>query len=347
MTFYSRKGILYARINGNRVSTKLKDTRQNRKLFESYANNDEFFKKFDIDDYIPTILELCEEVLLEKESTLKGTSLRAYLSLYNSRIEPYFQDKLITEFKPKHVDIWYKTFKDLRTIITCEAILKPAFEKAILREYIETSPFIIKRPKTFSEYKIMPFTISEIKSILDNAPKRIKNLIGVAFYTGMRTGEVIGLKWKDIDFRQGTISVNRTITAGYEQTPKTASSLRVIDLISQCETYLKEQRKITGLNEYVFLNSNFMPYASSSSLNYTWKKLLEKCKLEYRSIYQLRHSFASNMLSNGENELWVSNMMGHKSSETTRSKYSKYLKIQRGRKTTFLDELDTKTAQSS
>jgi len=347
MTFYSRNGMLYARINGNRVSTKLKDTRENRRLFESYAKNNEFFNKFDIDDYIPTILELCEEVLLEKESTLKGTSLRAYLSLYSSRIEPYFKDILVNEFKPKHVDVWYKTFKDLRTIVTCEAILKPAFEKAILREYIETTPFLIKRPKTSSEYKVMPFSISEIKDILENAPKRLKNLIAVAFYTGMRTGEVIGLKWKDIDFRQGTISVNRTITAGYIQTPKTASSLRVIDLISQCEFYLEEQKKMTGLNEYVFVNSNFMHYSSSSSLNYTWKKLLEKIKLEYRSIYQLRHSFASNMLSNGENELWVSHMLGHKSPDITRSKYSRYIKVERGRKITFLDELDTKAAQPS
>ena len=48
MTFYNRKGMLYARINGKRVSTKLKDTKANRKLFESYSKNDEFFKKFNV-----------------------------------------------------------------------------------------------------------------------------------------------------------------------------------------------------------------------------------------------------------------------------------------------------------
>lgn len=345
MKFYNRNNILYVRKNGLRVSTKLEDTKENRKLFESYAKHDEFFEKFDVNNDIPTILELCEDVLEEKEETLKATSIRAYLSLFNSRIQPYFKDILVTDFKPKDVYAWYKTITDRRTIITCEAILKPAFEKAILFEYIVTSPFIIKRPKSKSKYKIMPFSINEIEKIIEYAPKRIKNLIAIAFYTGMRTGEVLGLKWKDINFKEKTIKVQRTITAGIEQLPKTDSSNRIVDILSQCEKYLKEQKKVTGLGEYIFINTYLMPYTSSSSLAYTWKKILEKANLEYRSIYQLRHSFASNMLSNGENELWVAQMMGHKSSETTRSKYCKYINSRIEKKTTFLDGLDTKSTQ--
>lgn len=346
MKFYNRNGILYVRKNGTRISTKLKDTKENRKLFESYAKNDEFFEKFDVkENDVPTILDLCEEILKEKEITLKKTSLKAYNSLYHSRIVPYFDKILVTDFKAKDVFDWYKTIQDKRTIITCEAILKPAFERAILFEYIESSPFIIKRPKTNSEYTIMPFTVDEIKKIIEISPTRVKNLIAVSFYSGMRIGEVIGLKWEDIDFINKTISVSRTITSGIEQSPKTKSSERVIDMITQCENHLLAQRKFTGLGEYVFLNINLKPYNSSSSLAYTWQRILKEANIKYRSIYQLRHSFASNMLSNGENELWVAQMMGHKSSSTTRTKYSKYLKVDRNKKTTFLDTIDTKLAQ--
>jgi len=346
MKFYNRNGMLYVRKNGMRISTKLLDTVENRKLFESYAKNDEFFKKFDVkENDVPTILDLCEEILKEKEATLKKTSLKAYNSLYHSRIVPYFDKILVTEFKPKDVFEWYKTIQDKRTIITCEAMLKPAFERAILFEHIESSPFIIKRPKTNSEYTIMPFTIDEINKIIEISPNRIKNLIAVAFYSGMRIGEVIGLKWEDIDFLDKTISVKRTITSGIEQSPKTKSSERVIDMITQCENHLLAQRKFTGLGEYVFLSVNLKPYNSSSSLAYTWKRILKEADIKYRSIYQLRHSFASNMLSNGENELWVAQMMGHKSSNTTRTKYSKYLKVNRHKKVTFLDTMDTKLAQ--
>lgn len=347
MNFYNRNGILYVRINNKRVSTKLKDTKQNRKLVESYSKYDEFLEKFNVKEEIPTILELCDEVLLEKEETLKSTSLKAYLSLYKSRIQPYFKNILVTDFKPKHVHQWYKTISDKRTIITCEAILKPAFEKAILYDYIDSSPFIIKRPKSNSEYKIMPFTLDEIHALINNAPPRIQNLIAIAFYSGMRIGEVIGLKWKDINFKEKTIDIKRTITSGIEQLPKTKYSYRTIDMINQCEKYLLSQKKITGLGEYIFLSSNLQPYSSSSSLTYSWKKLLKNLNIEYRSIYQLRHSFASNMLSNGENELWVSQMMGHKSSDITRTKYTKYIKVNRTQKITYLDKLNTKSTQCS
>ena len=66
-------------------------------------------------------------------------------------------------------------------------------------------------------------------------------------------------------------------------------------------------------------------------------QVLKELDLTYRSIYQCRHSFASNMLSNGENSLWVSQMLGHKSLSTTLTKYSKYLSINSTRKLTYLD----------
>lgn len=105
-----------------------------------------------------------------------------------------------------------------------------------------------------------------------------------------------------------------------------------------CENYLKEQYKITGSFEYVFLNSKFKPFKSSSILQNIWKDILNHLDLDYRSIYQTRHTFASNMLSNAENPLWVSQMLGHRSLDVTLQKYSKYIKKETlKRKTTFLD----------
>lgn len=343
MNFYNRNGVLYIRVNGKRVSTKLDDTPQNRKLIKSYHKNDEFFKKFNVSKTTPTVLELCEEVLNEKSIALKTTSFIAYNSLYNSRIVPYFDKKKVTDIKAKHIEEWYKTFTDKQTIITCEAILKPAFEKAIVREFISSTPFLIKKPNLKSEYLIQPFNLLEIQKLIQNAPPRLKNIIAVMFYSGMRIGELIALRWSDIDFKRGLISINKTRNKGVEQPPKTKSSIRDIDMLSQCETYLLDQKKITGLGDYVFLGSNFRPYNSSDSLNYSWNVLLRKINLEKRGIYQLRHSFASNMLSNGEDTLWVSAMMGHKSPTTTLTKYYKFIKRKRERKTTFLDEFGTKS----
>ncbi|MFY9073995.1 site-specific integrase [Malaciobacter mytili] len=116
-------------------------------------------------------------------------------------------------------------------------------------------------------------------------------------------------------------------------------------MIPQCEKFLKQQQKLTGLSEYIFIspitNKHFF---DSVSLNNKWRDLLLKSKLEYRGIYQLRHSFASNMLSNGEDLLWVSAMLGHKSADITLGRYTRFIRKKRERKLSVFDNINTKIA---
>lgn len=332
MTFYNRNGILYARINGQRISTKLKDTKENRKLFESYAKNDEFFKKFNVVKNVPTIMELCEEVMREKEKKLKPTSFNTYSCFLKKHIKPFFDKKKITEIKPIHIKKWYDIFTDKSTLITCEAILKPAFEIAILNEYITTTPFIIKKPKMKdSGYEIKPFTHKELQKILNYNHNIIGNFIAIACFTGMRTGEIFGLKWSDIDFKNREISIKRQFTKGYLQSPKTKKSKGIIDLPIEALPYFEKQRLKTGLREYVFYAPKGEPFKNTSYVNILLKQILKELDIEQRSIYQTRHTFASIRLSMGERLEWVSFMLRHESTDITLKRYFKYIK-----------ELDTK-----
>lgn len=338
MTFSNRNGVLYVSINGTRKSTKLKYSKQNIKKFQSYYEDDEFFHNFNINKNIPTLLEMCDLVLLEKETTIKKNSYRAYDILYNSRIKPYFKNMIVSDISPSVIYDFYKTFTDKSTLTTVVSILKFAFEKAIIKGYIVSTPLVVSKPKLKSNYKINPFTYDEAKKIIDSSPGVIKNLIAVAFYTGMRTGEVLGLKWENVNFDNFTITINCQISFGYQDSTKTDSSNRIIDMLPQCEYYLKEQFKFSSSYEFVFLSSTNKPYRNSSSLYYVWKNLINSLNFDYRSFYQTRHTFASNMLSNGENALWVSQMLGHKSLDITLSKYSKYIKKDISkRKITYLD----------
>ncbi len=347
MKLYNRNGILYIYTNGARKSSGLKDTKENRKLLENHHKNDEFYKKFNVKIDKKTIIDFCEEVLIEKEKKLQPTTMKAYKSLFESRIVPYFSKKYPHEIKPINIKEWYSTFKDKSTLNTCvNGILKIAFENAIIEGYIKTSPFIVTFPTLKSDYEMKPFNLQEIKLLLDNAEGWFKNFLGVAFFTGMRTGEILALEWKDINFSENTISINKTRTIGLTKIPKSKSSIRTIDIISQCEPFLKEQRKVTGLREKMFYRTMSKEFYNSWSLSKRWITLLKKCELEYRSIYQTRHSFASNMLSNKEDIFWVSQMLGHKNINMTSEKYSKYIKSDRERKKTFLDELPLSFAQN-
>jgi integrase len=81
------------------------------------------------------------------------------------------------------------------------------------------------------------------------------------------------------------------------------------------------------------------------AFHFIWKNILNECGFKHRGIYQLRHSFASNMLSIGEDLLWVSSMLGHKSANITLEKYTKYMRRKRERKTTVINSIDTQVAQ--
>lgn len=325
MKFYSRNDILYVRLNSKRVSTKLKDTKANRKLVMSYYKNDEFFKKFDVNKNVPTVVELCEEVLREKEKTLKPTSYCSYISLFNSRIVPYFKKKLITEIKPSTIKAWYKTFDDKSTLSICTSIMNDTFELAILDEYVSSSPlFAVKFPKMESAYKSNPFTLDEVKQIL-SLDSFIRNFLGIAFFTGMRAGEIIGLKWKDLNFEKRTISIERTRTKGFEHSPKTKSSKAVIDLPSEALPFFQEQRKKTGLMQYCFNSVKNKPFSDSGQVNPYFHKILKELSIPKRGIHQTRHTFASLKLSLGERLEWVSFMLRHKSPRITLDVYYKYL----------------------
>lgn len=338
MKLYNRNGILYIYLNGIRKSSGLKDTKENRKLLINYHKKDEFYQKFDVKTKGKTIIEFCEEVLIEKEKRLQPTTIKTYNSLFTSRIVPYFNKMYPQEVTPFMVKNWYSTFKDRSTLNTCvNGILKIAFENAIIEGYIKSSPFIVSFPTLKSDYEMNPLNLEEIKLILNTADGWFRNYLGIAFFTGARSGEILALEWNDISFDENTISITKTRTAGITKQPKTKSSIRTIDILSQCEYYLKEQRKLNGLSKKIF-SRNGKEFHGSLTLREKWKKLLIKCNLNFRSIYQTRHSFASNMLSNKEDIFWISQMLGHKSMNVTLEKYSKYIKSNRKRKTTFLDD---------
>jgi len=163
----------------------------------------------------------------------------------------------------------------------------------------------------------------------------------------MLLDEILGLEWKDINYEDSLISVNKTRTAGITKKPKTKSSVREIDILSQAEIFLKSQQKISGLRQNLFNTKNKVgKLFGSSVLTFQWKKLLSKCNLKYRNIYQTRHSFASNMISNGEDVFWVSQMLGHKNMNITLDKYSKYIKRDGQKKVTFLDKENYLFAQN-
>ncbi len=334
LRFKNRGGILYFGFGDKLKSSKLKYTNINKNIIIGKFKNGLLDDELDINQtaHAPTIEKLLKEVMSSKSKVLKHKTLLAYKVTCKTKIIPYFKDKLVTEIKPIDIKKFQDSLVDIGlgkgTINLTRVLLKQVFNLAILSELITLNPIkMVDMPKIKqNKVKQKPFTLDEIDLILASLKGAIKNFIGVAFFTGMRSGEILALKWEDIDFITDTISINKTIAEGYINSPKTASSFRDIEILPQAKEFLKAQQLETGLkSDFVFLNKHNSYYGSNTHFYNHFQKVLKKVGLEKRSLHNTRHTFASMMLNNGIDPLWVSNTLGHENLNITLSIYTHYM----------------------
>ncbi len=150
----------------------------------------------------------------------------------------------------------------------------------------------------------------------------------------MRTGEQLALTWEDIDFDHQTISINKSLNElGQITSPKNQNSVREVDLLKPAAKILKELKESEPAGKkFVFIG---MP-RRTSVFQRRFRELLKALDLKDRKLYTTRHTFASLMLSQGEEPMWVSKMLGHKDLNTTYSAYSHYIPQQDRERAKFL-----------
>lgn len=194
--------------------------------------------------------------------------------------------------------------------------LKAAFSKAVIWEYLNENPFSkIKIPK---RVKSLPVFISEeeFEQILDQTDNRMmREIFTVAFYTGMRQGEILNMKWKWINFDNGIITVTNS------DIYKTKSKKdRVIPMSKKVLWTLKHRinySRNTQTEDYVFyrrsslkLNENFV--------SKFFKRMVRKTSVDERvHFHTLRHSFASMLVQRGVSLYVVKEILGHEDLSTT------------------------------
>jgi integrase len=179
----------------------------------------------------------------------------------------------------------------------------------------------LKVPKT----KVEPFTLVEVKRILETVRADFRPYYTVRFFTGMRTGEVDGLQWKYVDFERREIHVAESWVKGKMTTTKTDGSDRIIHMSQVVHDALKEQQKVTGKQRYVFCNRNGAPLNHNNVTKRVWYPLLRYLGLPERRPYQTRHTAATLWLAAGENPEWIAQQMGHTTTEMLFRVYSRYV----------------------
>ena len=302
--------------------------------------NETYVKEKDIlfKDFIIDYLELIAK------PSVRPSTFNGYEKVVESRLIKKFGHLKIKNFNPVMISKYYTEL--LKEGLTQEyiqyihSILKMAAKTAVEWKYLKNN-FMdnVKAPKRVKK-KVETWSVDECNLFLDRMRQQKEHIFMMyclAIYTGMRRGEILGLRWKDIDFERKRIYVEHSLyyIAGEGlvlQQPKTTSGKRNIsitnDVIEELKTYrIKKQAQLLKvgmkLNEEHFVVSAYG--GEPVNPNTIHKQFLYDIKLAGSKrirFHDLRHTHATIMLEIGESPKVVSERLGHANVSITLDKYS-------------------------
>ncbi len=286
---------------------------------------------------------LCEELLnkqlqnyemMVKNGYMSPSTLFGYRKIITGQLLPFFAKYTISAITVPIIKEWISSLNATpKTIRNCLTPLHTIFKDAVVDGLIKENPIakldinkFIQIASVKSEFDAEPFNDDEKQEIIGAATGQIKNLFQFGFWSGLRTSELIALKWADIDFKRGIANISRAKVCNVEKGTKTKSGVRDLILLPKALDALKNQLSYTKDSDYVFHNPNTsQAWANSNKVSDAWRKLLATTKVRYRNCYQMRHTFASTLLSNGENAWWVATQMGHVDVEMIFKHYGRWI----------------------
>lgn len=270
---------------------------------------------------------------LHKSSKIKPSTFQRYEGIYRK----YIKDSDIAGLKLKDCNTikLQKFFNDLSTTYSysqlrylCD-VMRNFFNWCMDSGYVLKNPClkieikgnkseIIKRKKENKIEILSEDEIQKIKEYIKGTEFELLFLLDLS--TGLREGELLALTWNDIDLKNKTLRIEKSVKEVYVyddennrhietivQVPKTMTSFRTIPIPSTIILKLKEVKNKNGI---IFHDEN-MNYLKAKNVSYKWKKALKDCDIPHKKFHSIRHTYASTLLRNGVDIQTVAELMGH------------------------------------
>ena len=174
--------------------------------------------------------------------------------------------------------------------------------------------------------EVTPFSLEEVHKILTAVREDFRPYYTIRFFTGMRTSEIDGLQWKNIDLQRREIHIREALVNGVLGATKTYGSDRTIQMNDRVyQAFLQQKSLNNGKSEFVFCNRDGGPLDYRLVNKRVWHPILRFLGLKSRRAYQTRHTAATLWLSAGENPEWIARQLGHSTTEMLFRVYSRYI----------------------
>ncbi len=269
-----------------------------------------------------------------KSLMLADSTILEYTKILNKHWIPELGDVLITEIRFSDLvevvnSIPWPSAKTRNNALTP---LRGIFQFAVQDMIIERDPSEYLKNQKHIRPEPDPFSLQELNMITDwlykNAHPAEANLIEFAFWSGLRSAELSGLMWSDVDWVHSRVKVQRARERyGGGLKPTKTYQVRELELNTRAKAALQRQRQWTELQgREVFINPNTGEhYVTNKAVRSFFSKALKKLGIRHRPSYNTRHTFCTLALIAGANVMWVSKQMGHTSSQMTLTRYSKWI----------------------
>ena len=283
-----------------------------------------------------TINEIASAWKDDKRHYVKQSTMAAYITILNKHILPAFGDKSalpehdVQSFVLHEIDngLSAKSVKDMLIV------LKMVMRYGVKHGWMSHYEWDIKYPSSNKPKDLKVMSADHYKKLIDYLNQNF-TFYGLGIYitlnTGMRIGEICGLKWSDINVTTATITVQRTVERIYMadgsknhtqiiiNTPKTINSCREIPISKGLMDMVKPLKKVVNGDFYVLTNSD-KPTEPRTYRNW-YHRLMEKLGIPKLKYHGLRHSFATRCIEAGCDYKTVSSLLGHANISTTLNLY--------------------------
>ena len=336
------------------VATHL-ETKNNKRKAKALINTyiEQYAYLEECDGGISPNISLCDYMdywLEGKEGQLKRSTYEGY-GFRVKRIKQYFKEKdlRLVEVTPKVLDTFFKyALKygkvnqktkergplSVRSVRSYKSILHSVFLDAVIDGIVKQNPVAGltgygKKSKEYSEEYLF-MTEEEISEFLHFLSQYYPRLLGIAFfaaYYGLRRSEILGLKWKAINYEKRTITINHTVvrvkTIRADDSTKSQSGRRTLNLFSTAESCLQRIWDEQTINKKFYKNDYKNQY-DPNYISQTFRKAMKAFGRPEITLHKLRHSCASMLINKGWDIKKLQYWLGHTDVQTTLNIYSHF-----------------------
>lgn len=284
---------------------------------------------------VPTVAAALDAYLRQQKRHLAPSTLRDYRSSINAHLLPAFGRLRLDELTVSEVRDWIARVpvspQRIRKVL---APLRAVFLDALSDQLVDRNPLARVRLTSASrcvQAGPSPLTPEEVSRVLACSEPMYARYVACAVGTGLRTSELLGLQWCDVNLAEGYVEVRQALVNGILKRPKTAAGRRRVQLTALAWKALRAQRAIGGSVASAVWHdpATGKRLQSSQQIRRAWQRACQRAGVRYRRPYECRHTYASWMLTSGQDPSWIATQLGHRDCGMVRRTYARWMPMVR------------------